>query len=68
MGGVMSKTGIKTISLSNIVAVDNYQGISLMDGITEGGVVNISDSVFIGRTDPTTCTKALCDTAKNECL
>lgn len=64
-GGVMSKTGITSVTISKLVIVDTIDAVSIVNGMTNGGHTEVTDSLIIGRSlhsycDPTSCSSDEC--------
>lgn len=64
MGGVMSKAGAESVTLKNLILVDNAKAISVVPGCNEDGYVEIADSVIIGRSIHSYCDSSNCGSSE----
>jgi len=69
----MSKTGVDSVTISNVVYVDMIEAVSIVNGVTDGGYTEVNNSVIIGRSlhsycDPADCGSVECRSRKGTIL
>lgn len=59
-GGIMTKSGVESVTIENVVAVDNVKGISIVSSGTDAANVTVKNCVILGRSLHSNCNVAQC--------